>query len=294
MKEFNSNIIRRLRKLFSSVSPLLSNKIMYRFKMKKKLNIKNPKTFNEKINYMKLYIYPSNKTIINCTDKYKVREYITSKGYKDSLNELYGVYDSVDEINWNDLPNSFVLKCNHGAGYNIICPDKKKLDYDDARKKLKKWLKEDFGKVSAEPHYSKINRKIICEKFLEDEIKDYKFYCFKGEPVFFYISQAPNGSFKNLKVKFFFTNGKEADFKRNDHEEMTGEIVLPKELEKMEEMARVLSSDFEFVRVDLFNVKGKVYFSELTFSPCSGFMPFSPSTCDLKYGNLIDIRGMKK
>lgn len=282
-------LLRTIRKLITTVSPVMSNKIMYRFRMGKKLNLKKPETFNEKINYMKLFEYPKNNLIINCTDKYKVRDYIIKKGLGEILNELYFVYDSVDQINWKLLPKSFVLKCNHGAGYNIICPDKDKLDIEDAKKKLNTWINEDFGKVSAEPHYSKIDRKIICEKYLADDIRDYKFYCFNGKPQFFYVSETPEGSFHNMKSKFFNIDGSYAKFKRTDHEELDKDNLVPNNLNEMLEIAKKLCSEFKFVRVDLFSVNNKVYFSELTFSPCSGFMPFEPEEIDKKYGNLINL-----
>ena len=284
-----SKIIRECRKIFTSFSPVLANKIMYFHKMKKNLNLKNPQTFNEKINWLKLYNYPYNQKVINCTDKYKVRDYVQEKGYGSYLNELYFSFNDIEEIDWDQLPNKFVLKCNHGAGYNILCKNKKMLDIEISKNKLKKWLKEDFGKVSAELHYSKIKRKIICEKYLDDDIIDYKFFCFKGQPKFFYVSQAPEGDYHNMKASFFYLNGEKADFKRTDHDELSENIILPKELNEMIEIARDLSSDFNFVRVDLFNVKGKIYFSELTFSPCSGFMPFSPEAYDFKYGEYINI-----
>lgn len=284
-----SKIIRECRKIFTSFSPVLANKIMYFHKMKKNLNLKNPQTFNEKINWLKLYNYPYNQKVINCTDKYKVRDYVQEKGYGNYLNELYFSFNDIEEIDWDQLPNKFVLKCNHGAGYNILCKNKKMLDIEISKNKLKKWLKEDFGKVSAELHYSKIKRKIICEKYLDDDIIDYKFFCFKGQPKFFYVSQAPEGDYHNMKASFFYLNGEKADFKRTDHDELSENIILPKELNEMIEIARDLSSDFNFVRVDLFNVKGKIYFSELTFSPCSGFMPFSPEAYDFKYGEYINI-----
>ena len=174
------NIIRILRKCVSRISPVFSNKIMYRVRMHKKLNIKNPKTFNDKINWLKLNNYQNNELVIKCTDKYLVREYIREKGYDYLLNDLYFSCNSVDEIKWENLPQKFVLKCNHGAGYNILCNDKNVFDYKAAKVKLNRWINEDFGLVSVEPHYSKIKRKIICEKFLEDEIKDYKFFVLIG------------------------------------------------------------------------------------------------------------------
>lgn len=169
-------------------SPSFMSKIYYRIILKKKLNLKNPQTFNEKVQWLKLYEWPKNELAIRCSDKYEVREYLKEKGMEEYLNDLYGVWDNEKQINYSQLPNQFVLKCNHGSGYNIICTDKREARIEEYNKLLKKWLKEDFGKFNAEPHYSKIKRKIICEKFLGGEITDYKFYCFNGKVEFMYIA----------------------------------------------------------------------------------------------------------
>lgn len=282
------NVLRFIRKIVSSINPVLANKIMYKKLMHKELNLKNPETFNEKINWLKLYEYPSNEKIIKASDKFRVREYLHSINCDRYLNELYGVWDRVEDIEWDKLPNKFVLKCNHGSGYNILCLNKKELDRKSVEKKLNKWMHEDFGKVSAEPHYSSIPRKIICEKYLTEDIIDYKFYCFNGEPKFFYVSIIPNGDFHYMKAIFYNIDGTKANFIRTDHEILES-VVLPSNLNEMVELSRHLSKEFKFVRVDLFNVDGKIYFSELTFSPCSGFMPLSPSNADYEIGELISL-----
>ena len=278
------NIIRAMRKIVTRISPALSSKIMYRVKMHKKLDLKNPTTFNEKINYLKLYDYPNNELVIKCADKYLVRDYLEKKKLSKYLVKLIGDWDSPDDIEFEKLPNKFVLKCNHGCGYNIICSDKSKLDLNVTRNKISKWMKEDFGIVSSEPHYSKIKKKIICEEFLEDEILDYKFFCFKGEPKFFYIAQNVEGDFHNMQADFFYPDGSLADFSRTDHKHFEKLPVIPDNLDEMIDVSRKLSEDFDFVRVDLFNVGGKIYFSELTFTPCAGFMPLSPKEKDYEFG----------
>ena len=282
-------IIRTLRKIVTSINPVLSDKIMFKKQMKYNLNLKNPTTFNEKINYLKLYVYPNDDLIIKCADKYEVRNYLKTKNLEKYLVELIGCWDNVEDINWKELPNKFVLKCNHGCAYNIICNDKNNLDINEVKSKLNKWMKEDFGKVSAERHYSKIPKKIICEKFLEDEIKDYKFFCFNGKPEFFYISKNIDGDFHNMVADFFYLDGKKAEFGRKDHAHFNEDIKLPDNLNEMIEVAKKLSENFDFVRVDLFNVNSKIYFSELTFSPCAGFMPIYPDEYDEKLGNLLVI-----
>lgn len=286
-------LIRLMRKIVSTVNVELSVKIMYRYLMKKKLNLADPKTFNEKINWLKLKVFPKDQLVIKCADKFAVRSYVEEKGCGEYLNDLIGAWDKVDDIKWEELPEKFVLKCNHGCAYNILCKDKNHFDIENAKSLLRRWMKEDFAKVSGEPHYSKIPRKIICEKFLEDEILDYKFFCFEGEPEFFYISQASEGRFDQLKADFFYINGELAEFIRTDHDHFQEKPTMPKELDKMLDVARKLSKDFVFVRVDLFNVGGKIYFSELTFTPSSGMMPLCPETADYRIGQMLDISKYK-
>lgn len=283
------NIKREIRKVITTISPVFTTKLMYKTIMKKKINLKEPQTFNEKINWLKLYKFPKDENVINCADKYKVREYIKSKGLDKYLVELYNSWDNADEIDWKKLPNKFVLKCNHGCAYNIICNDKNELIEQDVKDKLSKWLKEDFSKVSAELHYKKIKRKIICEKFLENEILDYKFFCFNGEPKYFYVSRNIEGDFHDMEADFFNIDGTLANFIRTDHKRFKETPKIPENLKEMISICKILAKDFPFVRVDLFNVEGKIYFSELTFTPCSGVMPINPPEADKMLGDLIDL-----
>ena len=293
MKKIIKKILKIARKTIVRINPVLGCKIMYFKQMKKRLNLKNPTTFNEKINYLKLYVFPKDKKVIKCADKYKVREYLEKRGLSKNLCKLYFAWDSADEIEWKKLPKQFVLKCNHGCGYNIICKDKNKLDVEHTKNKLNKWMKEDFGKVSGEPHYNSIPKKIICEEYLGKDIMDYKFFCFNGKSEFFYISQSIDGQLNTMRANFFNLDGTKADFSRTDHLELESEPILPDNLNEMIKLAEQLSKEFPFVRVDLFNVKGKIYFSELTFTPCAGFMPFSPAEADEQIGKLIDLNKYK-
>lgn len=282
-------IIRFFRKFVSRMDIELSSKIMYRAFVHKKLNLKNPTSLNEKICWLKLRVFPKDPLVIQCADKYAVRGYIENKGHGDLLVRLAGVWDKVGDIDWESLPSQFVLKCNHGSAYNIICTDKQKLDIVAAKKKLGKWMSEDFGLVSGEPHYSKIPRKIICEEFLEGEMKDYKFYCFNGIPRFYYVAEVPNGDFHNMICEFIMPDGTPADFYRLDHKRFDTPPVPPDNLDEMMRIASELSSDIPFVRVDLMNVEGRLYFSELTFTPSAGFMPMAPEGADEQLGDLLDL-----
>ena len=198
-------ILKKTYKILSTISPTIASKIIYKIATKKKLNLKDPKLFNEKLMWLKLNLYKNNPLITECVDKYRVREYIKRSGCTELLNELIGVYDTPDEIDFAKLPDKFVLKCNHGAGYNIICKDKSKLNIYDTKQTLKKWLKEDYWKTYAEINYKKVPKKIICEKFLENEnqndIEDYKVYCFNGVPQFVMVCVDRNS---DKKTKYYF------------------------------------------------------------------------------------------
>ena len=184
------NIRRKLQVIATKITSYEFMTKLYYYKIfRKKLNLKNPITFSEKLQWLKLYYYPSNMNVIRCADKYKVREYLEEKGLSRYLNELIGVWEKWEDVKWEDLPQKFVLKCNHGCGYNIICNDKSFLSKVDVGKKINKWLSEDFSLFNAEKHYTFIERKIICEKYLGEDIIDYKFFCFHGKPEFFYIAR---------------------------------------------------------------------------------------------------------
>lgn len=165
--------------------PKVASKIKYFGTFGRKLNLKNPKTFNEKLMWIKLNEDDTLKTL--CTDKYKVRKYVSDKGLRHILNTTYYVYDNTSQINYDLLPNKFVLKCNKGSGGNIICRDKSKLDIKLANEKLDGWLSTDYSLISAETHGKNIEPKIICEEYLDDPFQkvpvDYKFHCFNGQPL---------------------------------------------------------------------------------------------------------------
>lgn len=264
------------------------SKIYFQIVLKKKLNLKNPQTFNEKIQWCKLYYYPRSKRVVTCADKYAVREYIKRKGYGETLTPLLGVWDNANDIEWNKLPDQFVLKCNHGCAYNIVVPDKRKLDKAKATKQLNDWLKEDFGAFNIELHYSKIKpHKVICEEFLGESITDYKFFCFNGEPKYIYVSNDLIHD-RQAQIGFFYLDGTKMPLTRDDYTDIP-EVKLPPFFDEMTQMAKKLSQDFPFVRVDFFIANGRYYFAELTFTPGAGMMPFNPEKYDLEWGKMLDI-----
>lgn len=262
-------------------------KIYYYIIFKRKINLETPKYFNEKIHWLKLNYYPYNTDVIRATDKYEVREYLEEKNLSKYTNELYGVWNSWNEVDWDSLPQSFALKCTHGARNNIIVEDKDKYDKNEVGNQISKWLDEDFSLYNAEVHYSKIKPRIICEKFLDGNMVDYKFFCFNGTPNFFYVSGGA-ASGQSDYMNFFNMDGSEAPFNRPLYPKNEN-IILPDNLNEMIELSKILSEDFPFVRVDLFSIDNKIYFSELTFTPSGGLMKMEPEEVHEIWGNYIDL-----
>lgn len=280
---------RKLQVLAHHILPDVTlSKVYYRIYLRKKLDIKNPKTFNEKLQWLKLYYYPNEPTVVQCADKYASRAYIKEKGYGEKLVPLLGVWDNAKEIDWDQLPKQFVLKCNHGCAYNIVVPDKEKLDRAATVRQLNAWLKEDFGAFNIEPHYSKIkHHRITCEAFLGESITDYKFFCFHGEPKFIYVSNNLIHD-RQAQIGFFYLDGSKMPLKREDYTDISS-IELPAYFGEMLEMAKELSKEFPFVRVDFFLAGDTYYFAELTFTPSACMMPFNPEKYDLEWGYMLDI-----
>lgn len=282
------NVRRKLQRTAYSILPkkLLSG-MYYAVVLKKLPNIKNPKTFNEKLQWLKLNYYPYVPLVPFCTDKYASRKYVKDKGYGHLLTKIYGVWKSPEDINWDDLPHKFVLKCTHGCAYNIFCTDKENINKKDICKTLKKWLKEDFAVFNVEPHYSKITPRIICEEHLGEMMIDYKFFCFNGKPEFFYVS-SDFAHDRQCKLGFFDMSGKKIPLIRKDYGDI-GDIDLVDYVDEMAEVAKELSKDFPFVRVDFFIHGNTFKFSELTFTPSAAIMPINPQKYDKEWGDLLKL-----
>lgn len=264
------------------------SKIYFKIVLKKELNLDNPRTFNEKIQWCKLNYFPKNELVVQCADKFAVRDYVIQKGYEHILTPLLGAWDNAKDIVWEELPDSFVLKCNHGCAYNIICADKKTIDVKKTEKQLNDWLKEDFGAFNVELHYSKIkNRKVICEEYLGEALTDYKFFCFNGEPKYIYVSNDLIHD-RQAQIGFFYLDGSKMPLTRDDYTDIP-EVKLPDFFDEMAKTAKVLASEFPFVRVDFFIAKNRYYFAELTFTPGAGMMPFNPDRFDLEWGEQLNI-----
>jgi|SRR5690554_5756988 len=278
-------------KIITMISPVLNTKLLYRIKFRKKLDLKNPATLNEKILWLKLNRYSNNNLITQCADKFEVREYVKQKGLEHILNELYFCYDHYNQIDYSTFPNEFVLKLNHAAGYNLICRDKNKLSEYQLLKKVKKWFKSDFWKIRSELNYKNIKKKIIIEKLLLDSQGnlplDYKVYCFHGKPyaTMVCIDRHEDG----IKFLYYDENWSIMPLSYDSIQNPNIKVEKPVNYDLMIEYARILSSDFPFVRVDFYYIKGAIFFGELTFTPSAGLDTGRLEKTDIFFGKKIKL-----
>lgn len=277
------------KKFFNWLPDKVYLKLVYWGETGRSLNLKNPKTFNEKLQWLKLNDRKQEYT--KYVDKYEVRSYIKETIGEEYLIPLLGVYNSVDEIDWSYLPEKFVLKCTHGSGCNIICTDKKKLDIEKAKKKLSKWMKKNWYWFGREWVYKDIKPHIICEKYMVDEsgteLKDYKFMCFFGKVKCIFACSRRNSE-AGLNINIYDKDWNLIPVRRNNKNNGQ-EIVRPMNYEEMLRFAETLSKNIPFVRVDFYEANEQLYFGELTFYPGSGFEEFIPETYDFLLGEWISL-----
>lgn len=269
-------------------------KLWYYANTGKKLNLKNPQTFSEKLQWLKLYNRNPLYTIM--VDKYAVKQYVADLIGDEYIIPTIGVWKRPEDIDFDALPNQFVLKCNHDSGGLIICKDKSKLDKEAAIKKLEKSLKTDFFKMGREWPYKNVHRCIIAEKYIEptsntQDLPDYKWFCFNGEPKFCQVIQNRNS---NETIDIFDTDWNHQDFNGiapninniKNAKEMPGK---PTNLETHLQISRLLSKDIPFSRIDLYEVGNRTYFGEITFYPYSGIGSFYPVEYNMLLGKMIMI-----
>lgn len=264
-------------------------KIKYRLILGKKLNLKTPRGFNEKLQWLKLYNRKPCYT--SMVDKYEVRKYIAEKIGEEYLIPLLGVYDSFEDIDFQALPEKFVLKPNHTSGDIFICKDKSMIDYSKLKKEINNWLKKNYFWNHREWPYKDIKPSIICEKYMVDEsgteLKDYKFMCFNGEVKCSFVCLNRSSS-TGLNVDFYDIDWNPMPFERHYSRSNTA-LPKPKTYEKMIQIAETLSKEIPFVRVDFYEVNGRLYFGELTFYPGSGYEEFKPESYDNLLGSWIEL-----
>ena len=277
-------------RVLASVSPVLASHYWYLGLFKRPLNLKKPVTLNEKLTWLKLHDYAKDPLVCRCADKYRVREYVEESGCGALLNRLYGAWDRAEDIPWDTLPDSFVLKCNHGCGYNILCPDKSRLDVQQAKALLTKWMKEDFWRRHAEMQYRDIPRKIICEAYLGDGAPpvDYKVYCFHGKAS--YILACIERDAGKPKFYFFDHHWQLCPITKDGKQAPAGlPVEKPAHLDQMLRYAEILSRPFPFVRVDFYHVQDRVVFGELTFTPSGALDTDRLPETDLLFGSMLRL-----
>lgn len=252
----------------------------------KELDLNNPVTFSEKLNWYKLNDKNPLKT--KCVDKYAVREYVKEKGYEETLNEVYSIYKNAYQINIGALPDQFVLKATHGSHMNLIVKDKSKVNWVCEKIMMQSWLNQNIYWSGREWPYKNVHRRIIAEKYLEDrtgELRDYKFFCFNGIPKYIDVDvNRFSGHFRN----FYDTEWKFLPMTSCVSNNPDVVLEKPECFEKMLEMAGRLSEPFQFARIDLYESKGKVFFGEITFFPDGG-NPGYPKEWDEKWGNCWEL-----
>ncbi|MFF2018632.1 ATP-grasp fold amidoligase family protein [Paenibacillus sp. NPDC058177] len=264
-------------------------KLMFWLRIRKKLNLKNPITFNEKLQWLKLNDKQERYNVY--VDKYEVRKLVEKTIGSEYLVKLYGVYDSFEEIDFNELPKSFVMKCTHDSGGVVICENKYSFDKASAQQKLNKSLKKNYFFNGREWPYKNIKPRIICEEYLESdvtsELLDYKFMCFNGKVKCSFICSNRN-SVDGLKVDFYDLDWNEMDFERY-YPKSKMKFTKPQNYCKMIEFSERFAKEIPFIRVDFYEVDGKLYFGELTLYPGSGFESFNPEKYDRILGDWISL-----
>ena len=263
-------------------------RIWYKEKKKENLDLENPRTFNEKIQWIKLYDNTPLKTKL--ADKFLVREWVEEKLGRNYLIPLLGVWNSFDEIDFDELPNQFVLKCNHASGWNIIVKDKNSLNKQEAKEKFDMWINKNFAfAFGFQLHYMNIPRRIVAEKYMADldgDIYDYRFFCFDGEPKYVWVDIG-SGT-RDHKRNIYDMEWNLQSYKVN-YPLIEPAPQKPTTFEEMIHCAKILSEGFSLVRVDFYSVDNRVYFGEMTFTPQSGTGKWDNYEQNLMYGDLITL-----
>lgn len=264
-------------------------KRQYKSRTGKILDLQNPTLYNEKVQYTKLYF--RDKRIKVLVDKYGVREFVKNTIGEKYLTKLYGVYDNVDEIPFDKLPEKFVIKLTNGSGYNIICENKTKKKIKIIKNRFKKWIKVDFYMLGREWAYKDVKNRIICEEFLESDepygLNDYKVFCFNGEPKMIQVDYA---RFTKHKRNLYTPNWEFIDERVAYENDPNAEISKPKNLSEMLDCASKLSKGFPHVRVDFYSINERLVFGEMTFYHGAGYLHFENENFEKKLGDYWELK----
>lgn len=262
----------------------------YRLKTGKSLDFDNPKTFNEKLQWLK--ICDRKDIYTTMVDKYEVKEYVANVIGDEYIIPTIGVYNKFDDIDFAKLPHQFVIKCTHDSGGLVIVKDKSVIDIKKIRKKINKCLKRNYYYSGREWPYKNVKPRIIVEKYMEDKkyksMRDYKFFCFNGRPEIMYLSEGLEDH-KTARMSFYDMDMELIDCRRSDYAMLDYTPEKPKNFDKMKKFSAILSNNIPHIRVDWYEINGKLYFGELTFSTCGGMVPFADEKWNKKLGDLINL-----
>lgn len=280
--------------IFNWLTDINFLKLKYRLVINKKLNIENYQTFNEKLQWLKLY--NRNPEYTKMVDKYEAKKYVADIIGQEYIIPTLGVWDKFEDIDFDILPNQFVLKPTHTSGDIFICKDKEKINHKKLKKMVNKWLKRNYYFIHREWPYKYIKPRIIAEKYMETneqkELIDYKFFCFNGNPKVILVCSERFSS-DNMCETWFDENWNFLDIIESNHR-VNKKIKKPINFSQMMEFSKKLSRDIPFIRVDFYEINGKIYFGELTFFPAAGFEKFEPEEWDKKLGNMLELPKEKK
>ncbi|KYG30594.1 ATP-grasp fold amidoligase family protein [Alkalihalobacillus trypoxylicola] len=277
-------------KIFRLLSDETYIKINYKLRLRQKLNLSNPQSFNEKLQWLKLYNRKREYSLL--VDKFEVRNYIAETIGEKYLIPLLGVYNCYDEINFDELPDQFVLKPNHTSGDVYICKDKSKINHSKLRRDINKWLKREYFWVHREWPYKNIKPRIICEKYMVDEtglgLNDFKLMCFNGKVKCTFVCLNRETK-KGVNIDIYDQNWNLMPFGRKHRTNSGSLTTVPQKYHEMKDLAHKISEYIPFVRVDFYEFKGELYFGEITFYPGSGYEEFTPNSYDLVLGSWLKI-----
>ena len=278
------------RGIVRTLFPVTYVKQQYKYITHHKCDLKNPTRYTEKLQYLRLFVYPKDPEVSRCASRDGVRDYVKECGYEDTLIPSFGVFDRFEDIDFDKLPDQFVMKCTHACAFNMIVKDKSTFDKEEARTKFNKWLKTNYGNKTMEKHYSSIKPRIIIEKYIGeiDSLPvEYKIHVFNGVARSMYVV---TGRGKDIRYNNYYIDWKEFDGSQfNGWKKTDYPLKAPKEWPQMVKMAEDLAKKFPFVRVDLYNINGTIYFGEMTFTPAKGTLILDDDKCDFEMGEWLDI-----
>lgn len=282
------------RSIIESLSLLIPDKLFLKIQFRRKMgywmDFNNPRTYNEKLQWLK--VYKRDPIMTQMVNKADAKKYVSRIIGEQHIIKTIGIWSSFDDINFDKLPDKFVLKTTHDSGGVVICTDKAKFDRKKAKFKLEKSLNRNYYAGTREWPYKDVPRQIIAEEYMIDEsgyeLKDYKWFCFSGEPKALFIASDRSSLTEETKFDFFDSDFNHLPF-TNGHPNSSVEFIKPKGFEEMKEYARQLSQGFPHLRVDFYDINGKIYFGELTFYHWSGFVKFDPLEWDYIFGSWIKI-----